>query len=105
MAEMSAQRWLEKPYEEMAERGERFEKLTEHYTAEAEKDCTDAVTAASEERLQSVVITLGNTSRYLRTNGDISDKIKFIDSVCLGLDLIIREYAKEQAERALERGE
>lgn len=95
-------RWLEAPYDEAAERGHRFEKLREKYTAEAERDCTDAVLAASEERVTSALIAIGNFARKTRADGDVDDKIEFINWACLRIDLIINDYAKAQAEKNMD---
>lgn len=98
-------RHLEAPYDEMAERGRRFEKLMEDYIAEAEKDCTTAVYAASEERVTRVLTNIGNEARRLRNTGDTDEKLALTDWVLLRIDLMVNEYAKEQAERDIERGD
>ena len=99
------EKWFEKPYDEAAARGERFNRLKEHYTAEAEKDCTEAVLASHDEQVTSALIDLGSIARRLRTSGDTDDKIEFINFVCLRMDVIISIYAKEQAELAIERSD
>lgn len=101
---MSNERWLLAPYEEMVERGERFDRLVEQYTADGEKDCTDAVHDADENRITRALIGLGNQARRLRETG-LDDKVAFVDAMCLRMDLIIRDYAVEQAARAIERGD
>lgn len=96
------QRWLEQPYAEAAKRGHRFEKLFQQYVAEAEKDCSDAIQAADEERVINALVYIGNKARRVRLNGDTDDKIEFINYVLLRIDLIIDDYAKAQAEKNMD---
>lgn len=98
-------KWLLAPYEEAVERGHRFDEIKEHYTSEAEKDCTAAVYAASEERVTRVLTNIGNEARRLRNTGDTDEKLALTDWVLLRIDLIINEHAKAQAERDIERGD
>ena len=69
----------------------------DYHTAEAVRDCTEAVDHADNEVAAGVLAVIGNRARWILATGDQDAKMSFPDFVCSHMASLIDKYVDDQA--------
>jgi hypothetical protein len=92
-----------KRYEPLADADDYEQKQADYRKAQCAVDCSEAIYATDENRVFAELISIGNDARITQRDGDIDEKISFVDRVVAHIIKLIDDYATEQSELDLER--
>ena len=84
----------QRAYEDSYEQRQR-----DYHTAQALKDCTEAVVHADEDVIARILAEIGNRARWILVTGDLDDKLSFAVFVTSNMIGLINNYADDQTDK------
>ncbi len=95
--------YCEARYSSMVDDFDFFEGRKDELIAEAMLDCTEAMIKIDNIEILDTLGKIGNNALRIQREGDIDDKIEFVNEVCNTMFTLINKHAEAQASLDLER--